>query len=164
MDKTIGEILSLSDCGELVSEYLSYIAKKQVAREPLNEIEEVVYLLVNILAISEMEGFVDIFYQAYSLRQCRVVSRSLSELGLYKLAGLFTDALDIYLNGLSDISEEEFGAINPFEIGQERFQKFDEISDRILTHDSEIYLLEKPLCEYIRTNMEILRGYYHLSA
>jgi hypothetical protein len=142
MDKTIGEILSLPDCGKMVNEYYDYIAKKLGDGEPLNEIEEIVYLLVNTLLISEMEGFVDIFYQAFSLRQCRIVAKSLNELGLYKLAGLFAEALDIYLNGQSDISEEEFRAINPFAMNQEHGQRFDEISAQILAQDSEIYLLE----------------------
>jgi hypothetical protein len=141
----------------LCNDYYGYLAKKRTAGESVNEFEEVVYLLVNILLITEMEGFIDLFYQAFSLRQCRVVARSLDELGLDKLAALFTEALNIYLNGRSNISEEEFKAINPFEMRQECGQRFDEISMQILAPDSEIYLLEEPHCQFLRANKERLK-------
>jgi hypothetical protein len=154
--KPLNEIINIAKCNELVSEFYSYLIEKKNSKQELNDIEEVVYLLVSMLLDIEMEGFVDLFHQLYSLKDCLVVEDNLRQFGLHKLADLFSEAKLIYINGKLDITQEEYKQINPFILDEIHGRRFDEIGDLILAEDSEIYKIGDCICEFIKSNRRIL--------
>lgn len=148
------EILML-DCSDLEVELYKYVAVKRSAGQLLHPIEEEVYLVISLLLDIEMEGFVDLFHQLYSWRECSVVEATLQKLRLHKLADRFVEARLIYSNGRDDLTEEEYRAINPFD-NDVRWQRFDEIGKEILAKESEIYLIGKRICAYVKANIDAL--------
>jgi len=154
--KSLNEILSITDCNELVSEFYSYLIEKKNSNRKLNDIEEVVYLLVSMLLDIEMEGFIDLFHQLYSLRECLVVEQNLRQFGLHKLADLFSEAKSIYIKGKFDITQEEYEQIDPFTLDEMQSRRFEEIGETILAKDSEIYRLGDSVCQFIKSNSAIL--------
>jgi len=150
--KSLNEILNIAECNELVSGFYSYLVEKKNSKQELNNVEEVVYLLVSMLLDIEMEGFVDLFHQLYSLRDCLVVEHNLRQFELYKLADLFSEAKLIYINGKLDITQEEYKQLNPFFLDEIQGRRFDEIGDLILAENSEIYEIGDCICNFIKSN------------
>lgn len=153
MTDRVAAILGIADCEQLCSELYSYFIEK---RGSLNELEEEAYLLLGMLPDIEMEGFADLFYQRYSLRECAIVENSLRKLGLGKLAGLFGEAKSIYLRGRIDITQEEYEQLAPFMLDEMQGSRFDAIGDLFVAHDSEIYLIPERLCQYLKAHAEKL--------
>ncbi len=104
----------------------------------------------------EMEGFVDLFYQLYSLRECSIIETHLRAFGLHQLAALFAEAKQLYTGGKLDITDEEYSAIDPFGM-DERWQRFDAIGEQILAEDSELYKLEEYVCAYVKAHAHQFR-------
>jgi hypothetical protein len=148
--KTIPEILAL-DRPDLVYELIEFISEKRRTGQVLLPIEEEVYLALSMLLDIEKQGFVDLFYQFYTLRETYVVESVLRKLELNRLAGLFSEARSIFTNGRIELTEEEYKEIYPFG-NDERWQRFDEIGDEILAEDSEIYLIGDRVCAYVRVH------------
>ncbi|MDP9315981.1 MAG: DMP19 family protein [Chloroflexota bacterium] len=151
----ISEILTL-DCADFIVQFYNYLTDKQRVHQPLTEIEEVAYLLLTMRLDIEMEGFVDLFYQLYSLRECSIVETHLRAFGLHQLAALFAEAKQLYTGGKLDITDEEYSAIDPFGT-DERWQRFDAIGELILAEDSELYKLEEYVCAYVKAHADQLR-------
>jgi hypothetical protein len=148
--KTIDEILAL-DCLDLVNELYEFVSEKRRVGQALLAIEEETYLVLSMLLDIEMEGFVDLFYQFYTLRETYVVEAGLRKLELNRLAELFSEARSIFTNGRIELTEEEYKDIYPFG-KDERWQRFDEIGDEILAEESEIYLIGDGVCAYVRVH------------
>jgi len=148
--KPFQEILAL-DCPDLEVGLIGYITLKLNAGQPLLPIEEEMYLVGLMLIDIEMEGFVDLFHQFYSWRQCTVVEAALRKLDLHRLADLFVEAKYIFTKGQRNLTEEEYHSID-IDDGDERWQRFDAIGDEILANDSEIYLIGERICSYLKVN------------
>jgi hypothetical protein len=154
--QSINEIVLIKDCNELVAEFYFFLSEKNL-KYKLNEIEEVVYLLLNMLSSIEMDGFVDLFHQQYSLRECLIVENSLRQFEFNKLADLFSEAKSIFINNKFDITQEEYEQIPPFAYEERpNGERFNEIGELFLAKDSEIYHLGDGLCKFIKSNGEFL--------
>jgi len=158
--KPLNEILNITDCNKLVSEFYAYLVEKKNKNHKLNEIEEVTYLLVSMLLDIEMEGFVDLFHQLYSLRECLVVEQNLRQFGLNKLADLFSEGKSIYINSKFDITPEEYEQIDLSMFDETQTHRLDEIGEMILAKESEIYEIGDQICQFIKNNRTILLKSY----
>ncbi len=139
-----------SDCDSLVNAVYVGAVAKVASNEELSNVEEKVYLLTNMLTYSEMEGFISLFDQFFSLRDCIVVEETLSLIGLIKLADLFRRARDIYMGGIQgSLSEDDFHALY-LQLSEERLYKINEIGVEILAEGSEIYQIANKLCPYVK--------------
>ena len=148
--KTIAEILAL-DCPDLVYELIEFVSEKRRAGQALLPIEEEIYLALSMLLDIEKQGFVDLFYQFYTLRETYVVESMLRKLELNRLAELFSEVRAIFTNGRIELTEEEYKEIYPFG-NDARWQRFDEIGDEILAEESEIYLIGDRVCNYVKVH------------
>ena len=110
------------------------------------------WLLLNMQLDIEMEGFVDLFYQFYSLKDCAVVEASLEKLGLHQLASQFAEAKNIYVEDRSDITEEEYRQVD-WTKKNERWSRFDAIGEEILANGSELYLIGDRIEAYVKANL-----------
>jgi len=155
--KPLNEILNIAECNELVSEFYSYLIEKKNSKQELNDVEDVVYLLVNLLLDIEMEGFVDLFHQQYSLRECLIVEQNLRQFGFYTLADLFSEGKSIYIKSKFDITQEEYRQIDLSTLDETQNYRLNEIGKIILAKDSEIYHLGDYICQFIKTNITILQ-------
>jgi hypothetical protein len=155
--KSLNEILNIAECNELISRFYSYLVEKKNSKQELNDVEEVVYLLVSMLLDIDMEGFVDIFHQQYSLRECLIVEHDLRQFGLHKLADLFSEGKSIYIKNKFDITEEEYEEIDLSTLDEAQNRRLDEIGEIILAKDSEIYHLGIYVCQFIKTNGTVFR-------
>ena len=149
-NKTITEILALG-CPDLVNEFYELVSEKRSSGQDLLPIEEEIYLALSMLLDIEKQGFVDLFYQFYTLRETYVVESFLRKLELNRLAELFSEARLIFTNARLGFTEEEYKEIYPFG-NDERWQRFAEIGDEILAEESEIYLIGDCVCEYVKVH------------
>jgi hypothetical protein len=153
--KRLEDILSISNCDQLCAALYNYVISKLANNEELSDVEEKIYLLISMLPDIEMEGFIDLFYQFYSLRECIVVEETLKVLGLCNLANLFRKAKDIYLHGNENIlSDQDFHGLYDHLSEEQRCQIY-EIGGEILAEGSEIYQIANRLCQYIRDEMRL---------
>ena len=139
------------DCPDLVYKLIEFVSEKRTAGQHLLPIEEEIYLALSMLLDIEKQGFVDLFYQFYTLRETYVVESFLRKLELHRLAELFSEARSMYTNGRLELTEEEYKEVYPFG-NDERWQRFDEIGDEILAEDSEIYLIGDRVCDYVKVH------------
>jgi hypothetical protein len=154
--KLLNEVFKIDNCDEFVSELYGYLIDKINSHQELNDVEEVAYLLLSMKLDIEMEGFVDLFHQLYSLRECFVVEQSLRKFGLHKLADLFSEAKRIFINGNNNLTQEEYEQIDPFLLGKTQSHRFGEIGDLILAENSEIYKIPDYVCDFIKSKRTIL--------
>ncbi len=148
--KSLQELVTLNN-PEFCLQFYDYLIEKINAKQPLHEFEEVSYLLLTMKLDIEMEGFIDLFYQLYSLRECRIVEENLRKFGFNRLADLFVEAKNLYIGGKSDITEEEYRDIDPFD-NEDSLRSLDEIGEQIMAEGSGIYLIGERVCEYARAN------------
>jgi hypothetical protein len=146
--RRLSEILSLS-ASEFQLAFYDYLVAKRSRREPLTAVETEGWLLLTMLPHIEMEGFVDLFCQLYTLEECGIVKAALDKLRLRRLASLFAEAFSIYTSGRPDITEEEYRAVDPFGDGPE-WRRFDQIDTEILAKGSEIYLIGERVEQYVK--------------
>src|SRR5207237_1086703 len=115
--------------------FYDYLSAKTGNDERLNSVEHEAWLLMTMLLDIEMEGFEDLFYQFYSLEECRIVETTLKKLELHKLACLFAEAKTLYIGGRTDITEDEYRAIDPWTntLGKnDGWSRFEAIGEEIL--------------------------------
>lgn len=154
---SVEDILRIEDSSEFCLALLRHCADKRYRqRVSLTDLEEMAFLVLNLENDILMEGFVDVFYEQYSLRECPIVEDGLRAFGLPVTADLFAEAFRIYVNGELDISDEAYKAVDPF--GDDpRWNRFDEIGDLITAPDSEIRQLPDRLASYIKARPDQLR-------
>ncbi len=146
------DIQSISNCANLCISFSNYVNVKKANHEELDEHEEKFYLLYGMLSEIEMEGFIDLFHQFYSLRECAIVETTLKEFSLDKLANQFLRAKNIYTQNSGKVSEEYFHNLF-YQLGEEQRRQIYEIGIEIL-EGSEIYQIENKLCHYIRDHVQ----------
>jgi hypothetical protein len=144
-------ILSLEG-DEFQVAFYDYLVAKRAAAVPLDPVEQEAWLLLTMLLDIEMEGFVDIFYQLYSLRDCAIVQAGLEKLGLNHLSRLFAEAFSIYVGGKAAITEEEYRQIQPFDRSGP-WLRFDAIGEEVLSEGSEIYLIGERVERYVKVHL-----------
>ena len=150
--KSLKDILDLNEPLDFCTKFYQYLIDKRINDKPLNEAEEVAFMLLRMESSIYINGFVDLFYQQYSLRECIIVEEFLKNLGLDKLASLFNEAKMIYIRGQEGITEQAYKDINPFEMGEEQGDRFNEIGEIVLAEGSELYLIPGRIYDYIKTN------------
>lgn len=126
-----------------------HLSNKRESSLALSSVEEEAWLLLVMLPRIEMEGFVDLFYQCYSLKDCAIVQTALRKLELNRLAQGFAEAFSIYSNGNAEITEQEYRLIDPFG-NSEHWNRFDQIGEELLAPSSEIYLISERLELYVK--------------
>jgi hypothetical protein len=147
----LDEILTL-DGGPFGVAFYDYLVAKKNGGASLHPAEEEAWLLLTMPLDIYMEGFVDLFYQLYSLRDCAIVEACLKKLDLHRLAALFAEAKALYTDGRTDLTEEEYHQIDPF--GEDdRWQRFDEIAQDVLAAGSELYLIGERVELYIKEQL-----------
>jgi hypothetical protein len=119
-----------------LGQYLT--VKKFSRREPLSPAESVFLLLSRLPPVIESGGLADLFYQQYSLDDCRLVESGLAEAGLPLLADLFTEALSIYTLHNSFITQAAYEVLEPFDIPRKEQHRFDQIGGIFSASSSEI--------------------------
>jgi hypothetical protein len=165
--RAFDEIWTIANKEEFAYELGKFIAHKRHARKlPLSETEHVFGILSDMQSWIEMEGFHDLFYQAYNLSDCLLVEKTMRELGTeqlanlfaeakhiylrHKLANLFAEAKHIYLRHKTDITEEEFRKLEPFDLPEGDGARFDEIAKEFYGSDSQLFELGDRLADFAR--------------
>ena len=93
--KAFAELWTISEPGEFVYQLSRFIShKKSTRKAPLSPAEYTFQLLMDMQPTIEMEGFQDLFFQAYSLADCVLVESGLREIGAHQLADLFAALAD----------------------------------------------------------------------
>jgi len=132
--------------------YLSH--KRHVRKLPLSQAERGFLLLASMQSWIEMEGFQDLFYQQYNLSDCVLVERVMREIGVERLADLFTEAKGIYVRHRTNLTEEEFKKLEPFDLPEADVARFDEIAEAVYASGSELFLLADGLAKYAQNHRE----------
>lgn len=149
--KPFADIWEINDAFEFVRTLSQYLEDKKVFRKiTLNNIESTFYLLATMQGAIEAEGFADLFYQEYSLNECKLVEKGLVEIGLHGLAGLFVEAFEIYTRHNPQITPEMYETLDPFDLPEKEGQRFDQIADDIYADDSELFMIYSKLANYAR--------------
>ena len=128
-----------------------FVGHKRHARKlPLSLTEHAFDLLSNMQSWIEMEGFHDLFYQAYSLSDCILVESVMRQIGADRLAELFVEAKTIYMRHKTDLTEEEFQKLSPFDLPDPDGSRFDEIAEQFYASDSQLFELGERLADFAR--------------
>jgi len=145
-------ILDVTKPFDFCADLFGYLVDKRASGQSLSQVEQVAYSLLDMGPTIQMDGFVDLFYQAYSLRECAIVEEYLRRLGLSKLADLFAEAKSLYVQGRSDITEEAYREIDPFAMTGEEGARFDELGEMATADGSELWLIPDRVFEYVKAN------------
>jgi hypothetical protein len=151
----LADILKLESADFGVPFY-GYLVDRKNSGEPLHPVEEEAWLVLTMQLDIEMEGFVDLFYQLYSLRECDIVEATLRKIGLHRLAELFVEAKKLYVGGRTDISQSEYDAIDPWvdTLGKnDGWKEFEAIDREIMAEGSEIYLVWPRMEKYVKQSL-----------
>lgn len=111
-------------------------------------------LYLRFMASKDMDGFGDLFYQAFSLEECKDIIRWFSELGLDKAAKYFSEALDIYCRRRGATSEE-YNQLNPFDFDEAEGRRFDEIEEFFDSEECGLYGCEEVIREWMSKNSHL---------
>lgn len=153
--KEFDEIWAISNKEEFTYELSKFIGHKLHARKlTLSRPEHAFHLLSDMQSTIEMEGFQDLFYQAYSLSDCLLVENAMRESGANRLAELFVEAKSIYLRRRTDLTEEEYQKLDPFDIPEPDGSRFDEIAEQFYASDSQLFELGERLADFARKHRE----------
>jgi len=149
--KAFDEIWTIANKEEFAYELGKFIAhKRHVRKLQLSETEHVFAILSDMQSWIEMEGFHDLFYQAYTLSDCILVEKTMQEIGTARLAKLFAEAKHIYTRHKTDITEEEFRKLEPFDLPKGDGARFDEIAEEFYGSDSQLFELGDRLADFAR--------------
>lgn len=127
--KTVDEVFAHSSIVDFENGMNAFIMEKFVARKPLTKSEETLALLYRIEPSMYSNGFVDLFYQEFSLLETKKVIEALEALGFLEAAKLFNEAKEIYVGHNRNITEEEYGRRDPFRMETSPGLRFDEIGE-----------------------------------
>jgi hypothetical protein len=141
MDKqlNVNQIFEIDSPENFIINLFHYLTIKSNARKPFTEAERLAFLLLNFEPTIAINGFCDLFHQAYTLKECRIVESGLKMLGLIKLAELFGEAEQIYLRHNLDITDEEYKELEPFGFDETESKRLDEIEKLVWERESELY-------------------------
>ncbi|MEX0727852.1 MAG: hypothetical protein WD065_16365 [Planctomycetaceae bacterium] len=148
----LDRILQLSGTDFNIAFY-DYLTERKSQESAMSPIEEEAWLVLTLLLDIEMEGFIDLFYQLYSLRDCDIIEDCLKKLGLQKLATQFAEAKFLYTGGRNGITEVDFRGIDPWIdtlADETAAARFDAIGNEILAEGSEIYLVDRRVEIYVK--------------
>lgn len=152
---SLEQILSLT-AGEFGVAFYDYLVEKKNRRQTLHPVEEEAWLVLTMQFDIEMEGFVDLFYQLYSLRDCAIVDACLKKLGLHRLAELFLEAKQLYVGGQTAITEAKYQSINPWKdtLGKnDGWSRFEAIEKEFLAPGSELFMVWDRVESYVKDKL-----------
>lgn len=72
--------MKMTNVTEFIVQVHKHLSEKKRTGQSLNEDEEIALLLLNMQPNMAINGFCDIFYQEYSLRECDLVEKGLRKL------------------------------------------------------------------------------------
>ncbi|MEP6895306.1 MAG: DUF4375 domain-containing protein [Chloroflexota bacterium] len=141
MDKqlTISQIFEIDNPENFIINLFHYLTIKSNAGESFTESERLSFLLLSFEPTIAINGFIDLFHQAYTFDECRIVESGLKTLGLIKLAELFSEAKQIYLRHKLNITDEEYKELEPFGFDKKESKRLDEIEKLVWERESELY-------------------------
>lgn len=151
----IEEIINISDDTEFINQLADYILNKTDNNEGLSKGERFIDLYIRFLAAKDMDGFGDLFYQEYSLKECEDIIYWFNELGLVEASKKFNRALEIYCNGKKDISDEEFKELDPFALEESQGKEFDTIGKFFEDEICGLYGCEDVIRKWIIDNRNL---------
>lgn len=150
--KAFAELWTISEPGEFVYQLSRFIShKKSTRKAPLSPAEYTFQLLMDMQPTIEMEGFQDLFFQAYSLADCVLVESGLREIGAHQLADLFAEAKSIYTRRKTDLTEAEYQDLT-LDIPEPDGSRFDEIGEQFLAGDSQLYEFGERLADFAQAH------------
>jgi hypothetical protein len=133
------EIWAIKAADEFTRALGQYLAVKKFSRrEPLSQAETSFLLLARLMPVIESAGLADLFYQEYSLDDCRLVEVGLVQAGLPRLAELFAEARSIYTLHNPLITQAAYEMLEPFDIPRKEQPRFDQIGGILSAEGSEI--------------------------
>lgn len=153
--KEFNEIWAISKREEFAYELSKFIGHKLHTRKlPLSRTEHSFHLVSDMQSTIEMEGFQDLFYQAYSLSDCVLVENVMREIGADRLADLFAEAKTIYMRRKTDLTEAEYQKLDPFDLPEPDGSRFDEIAELFYASGSQLFELGDRLADFARKHRE----------
>jgi Domain of unknown function (DUF4375) len=147
--KPLEEIWELSQAQDFNYELTRFLWQKQDNQTAsLTQTEHAFELLSSMGWQVATQGFQDLFFQQYTLSDCVLVEQTLREIGAIQVAELFGEAKEIYSRHKTDLSEEEFQSLNPFDFSEPDGSRFDEIANIITEND--LLEFDESLAAYAR--------------
>ena len=147
--KQLDEIWEITQTKDFNYELTRFLWRKRDSQTSiLSQIEHAFELLSSMGWWIATQGFQDLFFQQYTLSDCALVEHTLREIRAIELADLFGEAKQIYLRHKTDLSEEEFQDLNPFDFLEPDGSRFDEIAD--IVSDGVLLEFEEGLAAYAR--------------
>jgi hypothetical protein len=154
-EKQFDEIWSISDKPEFAWQLGNFINYKVHGRKvAISRTEHAFDLVLHMQTRIEMEGFFDLYYQAYTLSDCLLVENVLREIGADRLADLFLEAKIIYMQHKIDLTEEEFRKLDSFDLPEPDGSRFSEIEEQVYADDSQLFELGERLADYARKHRD----------
>jgi hypothetical protein len=128
--------------------------EKQNNKFPLTEGEKYIDYYIRFMTDKDTNGFCDLFYQEFSLDECKKIIYWFSCLGLHELSEKFKEALNIYCRN-KNVNSQEFKQLEPFSIEEGQGNLFDEIGRYFDTDDCGLYNCEELIRNWIIDNKEL---------
>ena len=150
----IKEIFDIDDGATFINELYDYLDEKRNSSAGLSKGERLIDFYYRFMASRDMDGFCDLFYQAFSLEECKDLIQWFSELGLDKAAGYFSEALDIYCRRRV-VTSEEYHQLNPFDLEEAEGRRFDEIGKFFDSEECGLYGCEELIREWMIKNRHL---------
>ncbi len=150
----IKEIFEIDDAVTFINELCDYLDKKRNSSAGLSKGERLIDFYYRFMASKDMDGFGDLFYQAFSLEECKDVIRWFSELGLDQAARHFREALDIYCRRRL-VTSEEYNQLDPFDLEEAEGRRFDEIGKFFDSEECGLYGCEELIKEWMSKNRHL---------
>jgi hypothetical protein len=120
------KLILAGDPDDVSSDLGSWLAK--IPNEERNLEESRNLLIMRIPRHVFFDGFVDLFYQAWTLEKYQIVIAYLAELGCMQEKEWLEEAFDIYVGGNQEISEAAYSDIDWSE-DSPRWERFDAIGN-----------------------------------
>ena len=136
---TADQIFEIDSPENFIINLFHYLTIKSNSRKPFTEAERPVLLLLNFEPTIAINGFGDLFHQAYTLKECQIVENGLKLLGLIKLAELLGKVKQIYLRHNLDVTDEEYQELEPFGFDETESKRLDEIEKLVWKTEGELY-------------------------
>ncbi|MCX6848223.1 MAG: DUF4375 domain-containing protein [Verrucomicrobia bacterium] len=137
---SLDEFWSVRDDNEFAYHLAHYIFAKSIHRKlPLSTTEQNIWDLEWLYTRICGEGFCDLFYQQYSLADCKRLEVFMRDLNLKQLADWFAEAKDIYCRHRTDLAESEYQQLEPFSLSGTEGDRFDELGKLFIGERSELF-------------------------
>lgn len=151
---SIKEIFDIEDEVVFINELIDYLDDKRNSATGFSKGERLIDLYLRFMASKDMDGFGDIFYQAFSLEECNDIISWFSELGLDKASSNLKEALVIYCRR-KEVTSKEYSLLEPFDLEKAEGRRFDEIGEFFDSEECGLYGCEGLMKTWMNKNMHL---------